>query len=128
MLTIMAAPSSRFGSLRHGAVAFAAALLVLLQGFVFPPAHAHAGPGIDSSASYCAAGEAAPATPAAPCAHPCVLCAAAAASGALPRIVAMLTAPPQPAAAPPLPSPLPLGRAPPGWASSWSSQAPPSAL
>jgi hypothetical protein len=127
MLTIMAAPSPRFSPRCRAVVAIAAALLVLLQAFVFPPAHAHGGLGLESSATYCAAGENAPATPSQACAHPCVLCAAAAASGAPIAIVATRTEPPPPTAAPPPPRPR-MGRAPPGWASSWSSQAPPAAL
>jgi hypothetical protein len=127
MLALMAAPTSIVSFPARGVVAIAAAILIVLKAVAFAPAHAHGAPGIAVSGiadvGYCATGEGPPLTPA-PCGHSCVLCAAAAAWPAPGHGVQAIAAPP-PSTVRPLPSRLRLGRAPPGWASSWSSQAPP---
>jgi hypothetical protein len=118
----MAALSSRFSSRSRRFVAtLAAVLLIVLQAFAVAPTHAHAGPGLSAAAAICSAGDAD--APAPPCADPCLLCAASVASHAPARASheAMRPALVAPAAQ----APARLSRAPPGWASSWSSQAPP---
>jgi hypothetical protein len=122
MLWPMAALSLRFSLRSRRLVAMlTAVLLIVLQAFAVAPAHAHAGPGVSTAAAICGAGDAdAPPTP---CADPCLLCAA---SVAMPAPARLRHEPVRRVeSTPAAQAPARLSRAPPGWASSWSSQAPP---
>jgi hypothetical protein len=125
MLPVMAALFAHLSLYRRGAAAIVAACL-LLQMLAVGPAHASAGGLLAAAAAPLCGPDAADGAPAsAPAAHlNCAICAVAAALPA-PVFVARLAW----ARVAERPSiawrGLALARAPPGWTSSWSSQAPP---
>jgi hypothetical protein len=126
MLFPMAAPSTnlRFGLRGFAAIAIACLLLQLFGHSTHSPRFSS---GIGSPAAFCGAGGHEGPAPTPLDRHPCALCGIAAVVASAAETSAVSTAAPHTTTSAPRmkPSSDRLGRAPPGWTSSWSSQAPP---